>query len=66
LGGISSLREYKAQHDKREDSESEMFQKAGELSDQGFGEFDVCLAVLSTTKGNLQTAKKALSKLMFT
>ena len=43
-----------------------MFQKAGELSDQGFGEFDVCLAVLSTTKGNLQTAKKALSKLMFT
>ena len=46
-------------------SEAEMFQMACELSDQGFGDFDLCLTVLTTKKGNLKLAKNALSKVIF-
>jgi hypothetical protein len=36
------------------------------LSDQGFGSFDQCLAVLTACNGNITQAKKALSKAIFT
>ena len=50
----------------REPSQEEIFKKACDLSDQGFGEFDVCLTVLTATKGNVDLARKALSKVIFT
>ena len=46
-------------------TESEIFQMACELSDQGFGEFDVCLTVLTAKRGNIKLAKNALSKVIF-
>ena len=46
-------------------SEEELFAGACELSDQGFGDFDVCLTVLSRKKGNMKLAKDALSTVMF-
>ena len=46
-------------------NEDELFQMACELSDQGFGEFDLCLTVLTAKKGNSALAKNALSKLIF-
>ena len=46
-------------------TEAEIFQMACELSDQGFGEFDVCLTVLTAKKGNIKLAKNALSKVIF-
>lgn len=49
-----------------QDSESEILQMAAELCDQGFGEFDLCLTVLTAKKGNLKKAQNALSKLIFT
>ena len=45
--------------------ESELFAGASELSDQGFGDFDVCLTVLTAKRGNMKLAKNALSKVIF-
>lgn len=42
-----------------------LYQMACELSDEGFGEFDDCLAVLSMKKGNKKLAQAALSKAIF-
>lgn len=47
------------------EGEAAIFQKACELSDLGFGEFDVCLTVLTAKKGNVTLAKDALSKVIF-
>lgn len=38
---------------------------AAELSDQGFGDFDLCLTVVTAKKGNMKKAKNALSKVIF-
>ena len=46
-------------------SEADLYQIACELSDEGFGDFDDCLAVLSMKKGNKKLAKNALSKAIF-
>ena len=46
-------------------SEEQMFQMAGELSDRGFGDFEVCLACLKEKKGDLASAQKSLSKVIF-
>lgn len=46
-------------------SETQLFAGASELSDQGFGEFDVCLTVLTAKRGNMKLAKNALSKVIF-
>ena len=45
--------------------ETELFAGACELSDQGFGDFDVCLTVLTAKRGNMKLAKNALSKVIF-
>ena len=37
-------------------SESDLYQMACELSDEGFGEFDDCLATLTVKKGNKKLA----------
>lgn len=42
-----------------------MFTFASQLSDQGFGPFEDCLTVLAACKGDLQLAKKQLSRIMF-
>ena len=42
-----------------------LFAGASELSDQGFGDFDVCLTVLTAKRGDLKKAKNALSKVIF-
>ena len=42
-----------------------MYQGAYELSDQGFGDFELCLSVLTSKKGNMKQAKNALSKVIF-
>ena len=34
--------------------DTEIFQKACDLSDMGFGDFDVCLTVLTAKKGNVK------------
>ena len=46
-------------------SETEIFQKACELSDMGFGDFDVCLTVLTAKNNDMEEAKKALSRVIF-
>ena len=46
-------------------SETQLMQMAGQLSDLGFGEFEVCLDMLVQKKGNASRAKKALSREMF-
>ena len=46
-------------------SETELFQGACELMDQGFGDFEVCLTVLTAKHGNMKLAKNALSKVIF-
>jgi len=46
-------------------SETQLFAGASELSDLGFGEFDVCLTVLTAKRGNMKLAKNALSKVIF-
>lgn len=38
---------------------------AGQLCDQGYGNFEQCLAVLTACHGDLNKAKKALSKVIF-
>ena len=45
--------------------DTEMFQKACDLSDMGYGDFDVCLTVLTAKKGNVKLAKNALSRVIF-
>ena len=45
--------------------EAELFANACELSDLGFGEFDVCLTVLTAKRGNMKRAKDVLSKVIF-
>lgn len=45
--------------------ETELFQGACELMDQGFGDFEVCLTVLTAKRGNMKLAKNALSKVIF-
>jgi hypothetical protein len=45
--------------------DTEIFQKACDLSDAGFGDFDVCLTVLTAKKGNVKLAKNALSRVIF-
>ena len=42
-----------------------MFQKACDLSDMGYGDFDVCLTVLTAKNGNVKLAKNALSRVIF-
>ena len=38
---------------------------AGQLSDQGYGSFEQCLAVLTACNGDVCSAKSALSKVIF-
>ena len=70
-GGLSAIREGDEpnttgqEDDDDEPNQEEIFRKACDLSDQGFGEFDVCLTVLTATKGNVDLARKALSKVIF-
>ena len=42
-----------------------MFTFASQLADTGFGSFEDCLTVLSACKGDLQLAKRQLSRIMF-
>lgn len=46
-------------------SDAEILQKAGELADFGFGNFETCLKVLSAKQGDMTQAKKSLSKAIF-
>ena len=46
-------------------SDPEILQKAGELADMGFGDFESCLKVLSAKQGDMAKAKKSLSKAIF-
>lgn len=45
--------------------ETELFQKACELQDQGYGSFEDCLKMLTEKQGSLTSARKALSKQIF-
>lgn len=42
-----------------------MFTFASQLADEGFGTFEDCLTVLTVFKGDVQLAKRQLSKIMF-
>ena len=42
--------------------EQENYTFAGQLSDQGYGTFDQCLAVLTACDGDTEQARKALLK----
>ena len=46
-------------------NEEQLFADACDLSDKGFGDFDVCLTVLTAKRGNMKLAKNALSKVIF-
>ena len=46
-------------------TENELFEKACELADQGFGDFAVCLNELTRKKGHMLQTKDALSQVNF-
>ena len=48
--------------DVEEPTENELFEKACELADQGFGDFEVCLQELKLKKGQMLKTKDALSQ----
>lgn len=59
---LGSLRESKALSKM---DEMEVFQKACELQDSGYGDFESCLKTLNEKNGSLSSARKALSKQIF-
>jgi len=46
-------------------NEEQLFADACDLSDKGFGDFDVCLTVLKIKRGNVKEAQNHLSKVIF-
>ena len=62
----SGLRETeRISEDGEEPTENELFEKACELADQGFGDFEVCLSELTLKKGHMLKTKDALSQRNF-